>query len=80
MVLLNAISGQQVFGVCLIVSGVVFIVGALYAAVVAKLLPTSLDAPLRDEWHYSLLVPASIPMFFFFVLLNWVGFKFFRHN
>jgi hypothetical protein len=74
------ISSEQLFGGCLLLSGIAFIVISLYAAIVSKLLPPALDAPLRDEFHYSLLVPASIPMFFFFVLLNWVGFKFFRHN
>lgn len=74
------VSEQQLVGVCLIGTGVAFVVAALYAAIVSKLLPAAVNAPLSDEWHYSLLVPATIPMFFFFVLLNWVAFKFFRHN
>lgn len=74
------VSSEQLFGAGLLLSGIAFIVISLYAAVVSKLLPSALEAPLHNEFHYSLLVPASIPMFFFFVLLNWVGFKFFRHN
>jgi hypothetical protein len=73
-------SGERLLGVCLIVTGVLFVVGSLYAAIVSKLLPKDFAAPLSDEWHYSLLVPATIPMFFFFVLINWVAFKFFKHN
>ena len=54
-------------GVALVVAAGTFAVSTLYAA---------LFAPS----HYALAAPAAIPVFFFFVLLNWVAFKFFRHN
>jgi len=54
-----------------------------YTVLVSKLLPSTgnalLDAIQADE-YYCLLLPATIPTFFFFVMFNWMSFKFFRHN
>ncbi|XP_035679247.1 phosphatidylinositol N-acetylglucosaminyltransferase subunit Y-like [Branchiostoma floridae] len=30
--------------------------------------------------YYSLLIPVTAPMAVFFLFLNWLGLKFFRHN
>jgi hypothetical protein len=33
----------------------------------------------RDR-HYCLVLPAMIPAGFVYVLFNWFGFKYFKHN
>ncbi|KAK3272880.1 hypothetical protein CYMTET_18846 [Cymbomonas tetramitiformis] len=34
---------------------------------------------VRNDWYYCLLLPMSIPVCIFFVYLNWVSLKFFKH-
>jgi len=35
---------------------------------------------MRDDTYYCVLVPLTLPVAVFFILLNWMGMKFFRHN
>ncbi|KAI8073906.1 phosphatidylinositol N-acetylglucosaminyltransferase subunit Y-domain-containing protein [Gongronella butleri] len=35
---------------------------------------------MRDDDYYCLLVPITAIAFVYFILLNWMGMKFYRHN
>jgi len=35
---------------------------------------------IQKDFHYCFLVPLTFPVIFFFVFLNWLGMKYFRHN
>jgi len=35
---------------------------------------------LAGDWHYSLLLPLTIPVTLVAVYLNWLAMKFYRHN
>lgn len=35
---------------------------------------------VAEDRHYCLLVPGLLPVGFLFVLLNWLGLKYFKHN
>mmetsp|Transcript_131765 Transcript_131765/g.228311 ORF Transcript_131765/g.228311 Transcript_131765/m.228311 type:complete len:109 (+) Transcript_131765:41-367(+) len=35
---------------------------------------------IGEEWFYVLLVPLTVPVLMLTVYLNWLSFKFFRHN
>lgn len=61
---------------------VVFVCG-MYATVVSKWMPITGNKYLdwiREDRYYSFLVPIMLPVTVFFVVINWFGMKFFRHN
>lgn len=55
----------------------------MYATVVSKWMPITGNKYLdwiREDRYYSFLVPIMLPVTVFFVVINWFGMKFFRHN
>lgn len=56
----------------------------IYATIISKLfIPDTGNAFLdwvKHDKYYCYLLPAMIPVTFFFVYLNWMSLKFFRHN
>ncbi|KAI9031154.1 phosphatidylinositol N-acetylglucosaminyltransferase subunit Y-domain-containing protein [Hyaloraphidium curvatum] len=66
----------------LALSGFVFVFG-LYAAVIAPFMPETgvklLDL-IREDRYYSFLVPLTLPVTVILMVVNWVGFKVYRHN
>jgi phosphatidylinositol glycan anchor class Y biosynthesis protein len=72
-----------VYGTLIVIASFLFFVTFAYAIVLSKLLPKMgvgiLDA-IQDDTLYCLLIPMTIISFVFFVFINWLSFKFFRHN
>ncbi|KAI9282191.1 phosphatidylinositol N-acetylglucosaminyltransferase subunit Y-domain-containing protein [Sporodiniella umbellata] len=55
----------------------------IYAIVVSKLLPPSNNKLLdwlRNDEYYCLLLPITAIAWIYWVIWNWMGMKFFRHN
>ena len=64
------------------VTGIVFIY-QLWALVICKLIPISANPIIRwfqEDYFYCYLMPILVPAHFFFMLVNWLGMKYFRHN
>ena len=54
-----------------------------WTLVICRLLPPSANAVIQwfqNDHYYCYLIPVLWPAFFFFMLVNWMGMKYFRHN
>jgi len=74
---------NHIYGYLILAATFLFFVLSTYAAVVSKLMPDTGNALLdwiKHDSYYCFLVLAVIPVTFFIVYLNWLSFKFFRHN
>ena len=70
-------------GLCLVLTAAVFFSFSMFALLGAKLLPPSgnpLVDFLREDKHYSALLPLALPTTLIAVYVSWVGLKLFRHN
>jgi len=70
-------------GYLLLVGTFLFCVICVYSTVLASAMPDTGYAVLdivKDCDYYCLALPALIPVTFVGVYLNWVGFKYYRHN
>lgn len=77
------IDANVCYGSLIVLSSFLFFVVSAYAIVLSKLLPKMgvdvLDA-IQEDTHYCLLIPMTVVVFIFFIFINWLSFKFFRHN
>ena len=67
-----------------LLSGCVFCaVSVLYAAVGSKVLPTfgiELLDWIKEDEYYCVLIPLTLPVTLFWVLVRWMCLELFRHN
>ncbi|KAH8928639.1 hypothetical protein BT69DRAFT_1212474 [Atractiella rhizophila] len=70
------------YGVFLIFISCTFFILGVWSMAIAPFVPESgfpvLDW-LRNDTHYKYLVPLLIPIGLYTVIVNWMGFKMFRH-
>eukprot|EP01096_Ripella_sp_DP13-Kostka_P003686 TRINITY_DN15531_c0_g1_i1.p2 TRINITY_DN15531_c0_g1~~TRINITY_DN15531_c0_g1_i1.p2 ORF type:complete len:105 (+),score=36.16 TRINITY_DN15531_c0_g1_i1:42-317(+) len=70
-------------GYMLLIGAILFVVWELYALLFSKLMPYTgnwfLDA-IKDDLYYTPLLTGMIMFSVFFVIVNWMALKFFRHN
>jgi hypothetical protein len=55
----------------------------LWALIICRLIPKSSNPLIKwfqDDHFYCYLIPVLGPAYFFFMLVNWLGMKYFRHN
>ncbi|KAI7849716.1 phosphatidylinositol N-acetylglucosaminyltransferase subunit Y [Circinella umbellata] len=71
------------WGYALLVATAILFFGTLYAMIGSKFVPDTqieiLDWIKHDE-YYCLLVPITAIVMIYFIVWNWMGMKFFRHN
>ncbi|KAI8886213.1 hypothetical protein K501DRAFT_292922 [Backusella circina FSU 941] len=71
------------YGYCLLFATFIFFIGCLYAMFGSKYMPDTgiklLDWIKYDN-YYCLLIPITAIVWIYFILWNWMGMKFFRHN
>jgi Phosphatidylinositol N-acetylglucosaminyltransferase subunit Y len=77
------LSGDALYGYCLLAIVFVCFVFGMYALLVAEFMPDTeiwaIDV-IKRERYYASLVPASLMVIIMFVIANWTSLKFFRHN
>lgn len=59
-------------GLLLILLGIVFLYGYFYFLYSRYV--------QNADLYYVFLVPLTIPTFYMFIYMNWLGMKFFKHN
>ncbi|KAI8147097.1 phosphatidylinositol N-acetylglucosaminyltransferase subunit Y-domain-containing protein, partial [Fennellomyces sp. T-0311] len=71
------------WGYGLLAATAIMFFGTLYAMIGSKFVPDTqieiLDWIKHDQ-YYCLLVPITAIVFIYFIVWNWMGMKFFRHN
>ncbi|KAF4679904.1 hypothetical protein FOZ60_014366 [Perkinsus olseni] len=69
-------------GVGIMIASVLFLVIGLYAVCFSEMMPYTgigvLDW-LKEDWYYSCLVPALVPLYFIFMLWQWTSTQYFRY-
>ncbi len=75
-------ANSYLFGLALVACSYMLFVSALYSLLLSKLFPQFHNPVLqliREDWYYCMLLPSLVPTTIFFVYINWVSMKFFRH-
>ncbi|KAI9319065.1 phosphatidylinositol N-acetylglucosaminyltransferase subunit Y-domain-containing protein [Dichotomocladium elegans] len=71
------------WGYALIAATAIMFISSMYALIGSKYVPDTnnkiLDWIKHDE-YYCLLVPITAIVYVYFIVWNWMGMKFFRHN
>ena len=68
-----------------LLAGITVIVGVFEAwtLVICRVIPNSTNKVVQwfqQDHFYCYLIPVLGPAYFFFMLINWMGMKYFRHN
>ncbi|KAI7890018.1 phosphatidylinositol N-acetylglucosaminyltransferase subunit Y [Mucor mucedo] len=71
------------YGYALLISTFVMFMASFYSIIISQYMPDTnikvLDWIKYDD-YYCLLIPISALVFFYWIMWNWMGMKFFRHN
>jgi hypothetical protein len=70
-------------GWCLLLTSWSLLAVSTYTMLLSKILPTPDNPTLRaiaQDRHYCLMPAASLVMLVVFVVVNWMGLKYFKHN
>lgn len=69
-----------VTGWTLIIVSYLWLMVNTYTMILSKLLPMDVNNEITKDRHYCLIPPAMPVVFVLFVIVNWLGLKYFRHN
>ncbi|KAF7724534.1 hypothetical protein EC973_000911 [Apophysomyces ossiformis] len=71
------------WGYALLTATILMFFSTMYTLVASKYVPYTQSKflnSLKDDQYYCLLVPITAIAGIYFIMLNWMGMKFFRHN